>query len=1808
MAEQYDFTVTLHDLEFILKQIKISESATKADGTIDGDALRDAVGDPLLPYGIRTVDGSWNNLIPGQEMYGSADQNMPRLVPLDLEAIKNDPELAKYLTASGPNSMVTDADPRTISNIISDQTASNPAAVEAAEGLKDAPGGGTSENGSLSIPNLSPDVGLSPAFNGWMTFFGQFFDHGLDLIPKEGNGIVFIPLMPDDPLYVPGSPTNFMLLTRAKVDATHNTVNTTTPWIDQNQTYTSHPSHQIFLREYTFIDGKPEPTGHLLDGVHGMATWGEVKAHALQFLGIQLTDADIFNVPLLATDRYGNLMLSANGKVQIVTAHGLVEADGGRLPPDTLRTGHAFLDDIAHTAVPKLDANGNLLADANDVIGGAPEAGTYDNELLDRHFITGDGRGNENIGLTAVHSVFHDEHNRLVEQYKATILGSGDVSVINQWLMPNHQITEIPADTSTLVWNGEYLFQAGRFTTEMEYQHLVFEEFARTVQPAVDPFVFSNTADINPAIFAEFAHVVYRFGHSMLTETVDRTTFDMQSDDLGLIQAFLNPLAFDNNGSLDNQAAIGAIVRGMTRQVGNEIDEFLTGALRNNLVGLPLDLGALNIARGRDTFMPTLNQAREQFFTLTGNSELKPYESWADFAANLKNTASILNFMAAYGQHQLILNATTIAEKRAAVEFLLFGPADDATRADAFDFFNSTGAWATKESGLNMVDFWIGGLAERKMEFGGMLGSTFNFVFETQMEMLQDGDRFYYLSRTQGLNMLNQLEANSFAALVMRNSDLGDEGSSHVHARLFMTPDHVLEVNTGVQLGADPKWGNALKDLLTPLVIRKAAGADVDGDGKADGAYLKYSGPGHVVLGGSAGNDTLIGGLGIDSLWGDGGNDRLDGGDEADTVHGGDGDDIITDTGTPVGGADFLHGDAGNDVIFSGNGNDLSFGGSGQDFIVVGEDAQEVFGGLDNDFILGGSGGDALLGNEGDDWIEGGDGFDSLTGENSELFFNSTIVGHDVLNGQGNDTDYDGEAGDDIMVQGAGIQRNNGMAGFDWAIHKGDVVGANSDLGIPIFVNQQEFILRDRFDLVEGLSGWKFDDVLTGTDQPVGTAPVQGTPLSNNLTLEGVARINGLDKVVGSTPINGAVDGVVLNPDNGADILLGGGGSDRIMGKAGDDIIDGDAWLNVRIEVRDKLDPTKVIKSVDSMNELKAEMLNGTLNPGQLHIVREILYDGNKGETDVALYRDVNGNYNFTRNVDGSLTVNHATVSANLPLGDGTDRLLNIEQLAFGDGVKLKVAAEKATGNVNISNQAPGVGDLLRVNTVDLLDANGLADNLPITYTWQALINGQWRDQATGTEFRVGNGLAGRQLRVTASFTDRMGDAESLVSAVTSAVGPRDQPTLGVPVISDLTPTRTLALTADVSGITDGDGLTNGNNFRYQWQVSLGLGFVNIAGATAATYIPTQATVEQRLRVIVTVTDDEGNPSVTLTSAPTQAVGNMLVGTGVGNTLFGTAGSDYIDGGAGNDTLFGLAGDDVLIGGTGNDALDGGAGADQMTGGVGNDTYYVDDAGDVIIEGVNEGTDSVNVTAASYVMGNNLENLTYTGTGNFNGTGNALANTMTGGRGNDTLNGMDGDDTLFGLAGNDTLIGGNGNDGIDGGQGADAMTGGLGNDTYTVDNAGDTVVEGANGGNDAVRTTLTTYTLAENVEVLSFTGIGGFNATGNAQANTITGGTGVDRINGGGGNDTLTGNGGNDVFAFGASFGQDVITDFDSNAAGGQDFINLAGRGLTAGNYLNSISVTASGTSTVLNFASGERITLMNTTVSAITATDFQFS
>ena len=118
-------------------------------------------------------------------------------------------------------------------------------------------------------------------------------------------------------------------------DDVHQNANQTTSFVDQNQTYSSHPSHQVFLRAYELnAAGAPVATGKLIVGRDlgadghfgtaddvvkgGMATWAVVKAQARDLLGINLTDADLFDVPLIATDAYGNFLKGPNGRVQVV--------------------------------------------------------------------------------------------------------------------------------------------------------------------------------------------------------------------------------------------------------------------------------------------------------------------------------------------------------------------------------------------------------------------------------------------------------------------------------------------------------------------------------------------------------------------------------------------------------------------------------------------------------------------------------------------------------------------------------------------------------------------------------------------------------------------------------------------------------------------------------------------------------------------------------------------------------------------------------------------------------------------------------------------------------------------------------------------------------------------------------------------------------------------------------------------------------------------------------------------------------------------------------------------------------------------------------------------------------------------------------------------------------------------------------------------------------------------------------------------------------------------------------------------------
>ncbi len=662
----------------------------------------------------------------------------------------------------------------------------------------------------------------------------------------------------------------------------------------------------------------------------------------------------------------------------------------------------------------------------------------------------------------------------------------------------------------------------------------------------------------------------------------------------------------------------------------------------------------------------------------------------------------------------------------------------------------------------------------------------------------------------------------------MANTD-----ATHLPGDVFSTPGFILEVDQTRQfnanvfnnpgpdgiLGDDPTTPNVNEgfddistpnedplggDELEPEVIRNnpaTPGTDTN--------YLQYTGDQHVVLGGTDLADILISSEGDDTLYGDGGNDRLEGGYGNDIILGGAGDDIITD----IGGDDNLQGDDGNDVIHGGQGINLILGGAGSDFIITGEDITEAFGGRGNDFILGAKTNEPNFGNEGDDWIELGTQ-DGAPGDNLDPQIQDPVPGNDVLIGGGGFDEFIGEGGDDIMVGGEGEDHFDGGSGFDWGSYKFDRFGVTvdmlvSDLFEPPVAASNAGIL-DRFATTEGLSGSAFGDFLRGDDADAAAIAVAG---AHGSVLTNFALIDGLQEFVG----------VGVTSFGSGNIILGGDGSDIIEGRGGDDLIDGDQWLNVRVSVRAGIDqvtglPTgPEIATFDSLRDMIPFMLNGTYNPGQLQIVREILPGA--GGFDTANFSGPLANYTIIVDDNGTpldatdniITVIDNTVPGGGSVSDGIDRLTHIERLQFSDQsisfapelnndpVGQLVILDAAT---NTPDNTPAEGQLLRASIAGVTDADNPGTGAitgPVAYHWQvemrpgtgifedirAEVRGNEPARAEGATFVVTADLVGLSIRVRAVYQDAHGVLEQVYSAATAAVEDVVVVTTPAPVLPD---------------------------------------------------------------------------------------------------------------------------------------------------------------------------------------------------------------------------------------------------------------------------------------------------------------------------------------------------------------------------------------------------------------------------------------
>jgi Ca2+-binding RTX toxin-like protein len=541
------------------------------------------------------------------------------------------------------------------------------------------------------------------------------------------------------------------------------------------------------------------------------------------------------------------------------------------------------------------------------------------------------------------------------------------------------------------------------------------------------------------------------------------------------------------------------------------------------------------------------------------------------------------------------------------------------------------------------------------------------------------------------------------------------------------------------------------------------------------------------------------------------------------------------------------------------------------------------------------------------------------------------------------------------------------------------------------------------------------------------------------------------------------------------DIITGNGAANNLNGSAGDDIL----FASVGNDILTGGDGVDIVVYGQLATEITLEA-QGFVNKGALgrDTVQAETFVGN---ADFANAIDAASSTNNRINAD--LSQNSLTVFG-LPSGDVTFNVVNFRNVTGSQG------SDTITGNDldNILKGSGGNDTLTGGDGVDTVDYSQLATS--ITLQAQGTVNkGVLGTDTVQAETFVGNADFANAIDAASSTNNRI-NADLSQNSLTVFGLPSGDVTFNVVNFQDVTGSQVndIIVGNDLDNILNGSGgndtliasagndiLTGGNGVDTvdysQLATSITLqaqGFVN-KGTLGTDTVQVEAFIGNAAFANAIDAASSTNNRI---NADLSQNSLKVFGLPSGDVTFTVVNFQNVTGSQGSDTITGNNLDNIL---------NGGAGADVLTGSTGNDSYYVDNAGDIVKENANEGTDAV-FTTISYTLASNLENLTLLGTSAINATGNGLNNSLTG---NNAANIIDGG------IGNDTLNGGIGNDILLGGVGADDLTGGIGNDLIYLganDNAVDNVRYTAGHGIDTI------YQFVRGIggDKLNFTGIANF--------------------------------------------------------------------------------------------------------------------
>jgi Ca2+-binding RTX toxin-like protein len=853
----------------------------------------------------------------------------------------------------------------------------------------------------------------------------------------------------------------------------------------------------------------------------------------------------------------------------------------------------------------------------------------------------------------------------------------------------------------------------------------------------------------------------------------------------------------------------------------------------------------------------------------------------------------------------------------------------------------------------------------------------------------------------------------------------------------------------------------------------------------------------------------------------------------------------------------------GNDTLSGSDNNDLLQGGTGAD-VLTGAAGQDVLqGGDGNDILIGGVGDDSLIGGLGDDLLIGQEGADSY-------IFNL---------GDGNDTinNFHTTTEADRIIFAPGITAVN---------VKLNVVGNDLLITLSNSPHDSIRILNQISDPSYQLNFLQFNDGTTLVLDPSKIYYSTGSDSADSLSGFGL----------GSNVMNGNRGADTVNGAGGNDTLDGGTGNDLLNANSGDDVLFGGS-------------DNDSLNGNDGNDTLTGGMGDDSLGGGEG--VDSYLFNLGDGNDSIT-------NYQVTAAAD-KIVLGAGISAANIKLLRNGDDLIitfnnspndsiriqnqfiyptyQLNTLQFSDATVLSISPTTLT-NIVYSTAVAGVAisNLNGYEGIDIMTGLGANDFIEGNGGNDILYGGAGNDLLRGDngDDTLSGGLGSDKLNGgegADTYLYGLGDGNDTINNnQTTAAADKIVLSAGISA-------------ANITLLRSGTDLiihfsnSPSDSIRIQSQYANPVLQVNTLQFSDAS----------------TLSLDPATLTNTIYSTG-GAGGDILNGYNGIDVMAGLGGNDNLSASGGNDTLDGGSGNDTLSAGDGNDSLTGGIGDDSLLGGEGVDTYFYSvgsgndtinnsqtiAAADVIVLGAgisaatikllrvgndlivifsNSPDDSIRIqnqySDPTYQLNTlqfsdastlsldplNLNNIVYSngnGFGAENMSGYEGVDVMSGYAGNDTLSGAGGNDSLYGGINQDSLLGGSGNDLLDGGAGIDTLVGGLGNDTYVVDNFADVVTENPGEGTDTVQSSLS-YTLGNDVENLTLTGLTASYGTGNtvdnalvgnSAANTLSGLLGNDTLNGGTGADTLIGGDGNDRYVVDNS--GDIVVE---NAAEGTDTV-----------------------------------------------------